>query len=386
MELANGFTMRQIASCISPKRLDLTLLSTERCNFRCSYCYETFEHGRMPPHVVEGICNLITTRAQNGLEELTLTWFGGEPLLGWKPLVAIASHAKKLSDEFGFTMHGGLTTNGYNLDAEKLATLVDLGQDFFQISLDGWAEVHDRTRRRADGAGTFDVIWANLLSARDSAHEFVIQLRVHINDSNYESLLTLCAEIRREFGEDKRFVVDFQDVRDMGGENGAMIVPVEAAEFQDIKVRLRRVLAGQEANPVRSRPTIAVAIVDAQETNAAGAEKSSEPPKKRYESAGGREGYKADENYICYAAKPNHLLIRSTGRVGKCTVALDDPRNDLGFIRPDGTIELNQDLARMWSAGIATLDQDMLGCPIAAWRQISQLNVATGVAATQQAA
>jgi uncharacterized protein len=72
MELMNGFTRQQIGSCISPRKLDLTLLPTEKCNFRCVYCYEEFEHGAMPPHVVEGVCNLITRRAETGLENLSL--------------------------------------------------------------------------------------------------------------------------------------------------------------------------------------------------------------------------------------------------------------------------------------------------------------------------
>ena len=45
--LPNGFTRRQIAEAISPRIQELILLPTEKCNFRCTYCYEDFELGKM---------------------------------------------------------------------------------------------------------------------------------------------------------------------------------------------------------------------------------------------------------------------------------------------------------------------------------------------------
>src|SRR5436853_5308192 len=39
--------------------LDLIILPTEACNFRCTYCYETFENKKMPRPVVTGIKSLI---------------------------------------------------------------------------------------------------------------------------------------------------------------------------------------------------------------------------------------------------------------------------------------------------------------------------------------
>lgn len=70
-------------------------------------------------------------------------------------------------------------------------------------------------------------------------------------------------------------------------------------------------------------------------------------------------------NGICYAAKPNSLLVRSNGRLGKCTVAFEDERNDIGYIRPDGTIEVNQMLWRQWLRGSSNFNMcaNAGGCP-----------------------
>lgn len=352
LKLINGVTKSQIANCISSRQLELTILPTEKCNFRCTYCYEDFELGRMKPHVIEGINRLISVRAP-GLENLGLSWFGGEPLLAMPVVEKISRHAKELSQAYGFTLQGGLTTNGYLLNRENLSLLVSLNQDFYQISLDGWRETHDTTRLRADGKGTFDQIWSNLIGARDTSLEFQVMLRIHVTNDNHESLRTLCEEIYREFGGDSRFRLSFQDVRDLGGENGSKVKGVAAETFQKLT---RELTALAERGPG--------AYVESPAQQSEGATKFAEFAG---ESASGRRAYMIaqDEPYICYASKPNHLLIRSNGRIGKCTVALNDDRNDIGWINPDGTVEVDQGKTRMWYRGLESLDLTDLGCPLA---------------------
>ncbi len=69
------------------------------------------------------------------------------------------------------------------------------------------------------------------------------------------------------------------------------------------------------------------------------------------------------EQYICYAARPNTWLVRADGRVGRCTVALDDPRNTVGHLDESGRLRVDSDKLRPWLAGLAELDSDLLACP-----------------------
>ena len=68
-------------------------------------------------------------------------------------------------------------------------------------------------------------------------------------------------------------------------------------------------------------------------------------------------------NAICYAGKPNHWLIRASGQLGRCTVLLDDPRNNLGYLGQDGTLHINNHLLTPWLEGFRDLDPELLACP-----------------------
>lgn len=198
---------RQIAESISNKIQELILLPTEKCNFRCTYCYEDFEIGKMPEDVVKGIKNLIRLRAGE-ISKLKLGWFGGEPLLASNIILDISEYAYNLSRKHGFELVGGLTTNAYVLTQNLFKKLIGYNQSFFQISLDGYGSEHDVTRKRADGKGTFDVIWNNLLSYKEVDGYFDILLRLHLTGKNFSSMKRLAREIALAFGDDARFRVN----------------------------------------------------------------------------------------------------------------------------------------------------------------------------------
>lgn len=356
MQLANGFTTNQIASSITHRRLELTILPTEKCNFRCTYCYEDFLIGKMPERVQLGLENLISKRAPD-LEQLSLNWFGGEPLLASSVILRIANFARMASDKYGFILDGSMTTNAYHLTADLLAKLVELKHDFFQITLDGWKDGHDETRRRADGKGTFDRIWNNIVAARNSRVEFEFQLRIHVTQTNRSSLETLCQNLGRLVGGDSRFRLDFQDVRNMGGSNGKNIQEVPPETFHAVSLDLLDIFhqSSPSGSPASPRPFVDIA-----------ANTRNEKANSKSESASRRRAYEKEsaEPYICYAAKPNFFLIRADGRIGKCTVALNDERNQIGSLNHDGTMTFDHSRMQKWYQGFESLDVDTLGCPI----------------------
>lgn len=146
-----------VVGALDSRQLELILLPTEKCNFRCTYCYEDFAIGRMGEEVITAIKSLIARRVQK-LSALSISWFGGEPLLAKDIALDIGKYAHDMCFQNGVSFSGGFTTNGYHLDAGLLGELDKINHRTYQITLDGDEEFHDRTRVLANGRGTFKKI------------------------------------------------------------------------------------------------------------------------------------------------------------------------------------------------------------------------------------
>jgi len=344
------FSHAQIASTLNPALQQLIIFPTEKCNFRCTYCYEDFAIGKMKEPVLQGIERFLARRVPE-LTELATDWFGGEPLVARDVVLRLSSYASRLCKEQGVALRGGMTTNAYLLNFALFEELLSYDQRFFQVTLDGWERGHDVLRKLASGRGTFERIWDNLLATRASGQDFHIQIRIHVRRDNRESLETLLDRIAESFGNDPRYTLDFEHLRNLGGAGGKTVDrPMSLAELREVETALRerydRAVAAA-ADPAAAVPRIA-------------------PPSRPPSLVGEFKGDAAPgaAPYICYAAKPNSLLIRADGRIGKCTVALNDDRNTIGRINPDGSVTIDNALLQPWVRGLATLDENALGCPL----------------------
>jgi uncharacterized protein len=321
-EAENTFE-EEVAGWLRNDSFHLIVLPTEQCNFRCVYCYEDFSIGLMSRGTIEGVKRLIDRRLP-GLDSLCISWFGGEPLLALPVVEEISGHvARGAAAQPELTYDGDMTTNGYLLDTEVIGRLGQLGIRLFQISLDGPEPLHDRTRVRGNGKGSFRQIWRNLLAIRDGVAPVNVLLRVHLTVDNLPFMPEFLAEIRETFLRDPRFQILLKPVERLGGPNDATLKILP----QDGRAGI---LADLEA------------IVS---DGAAGAQRLYPAPQ------------------VCYASRPNSLVIRANGLIGKCTVALTDPANTIGRLLPDGSMEIDNARLHPWLRGWESLDWATLGCP-----------------------
>lgn len=302
---------------------ELILLPTEMCNFRCTYCYEDFKIGKMPNSVVTGVKNLLKQRIDE-LDRLNIEWFGGEPLANLKTVLDITHYAKTLSQSSACQFSSGMTTNGYLLKPETFQKLLTAGVTFYQISLDGPEKVHNKTRLRTDGAGTFSRIWKNLELMTSVKDDFSIILRVHITPENADFIPELIEKINHTFSGDNRFNIFLKAISDLGGPNSGKISTLREKNHHDIMHNLSK-------------------LINIKQKNLPG---------------------KDDAPYVCYASKTNSLVVRANGRIAKCTVAFSDDRNDIGYINEDGTLTLNQKKLQPWVRGLISQNAKDLYCPL----------------------
>jgi uncharacterized protein len=352
LEALPAATQAIVAETLLDRSLELYINPTEHCNFRCKYCYEDFAKGRMPASVVESVKRFLMKRTA-GRQRLHLNWFGGEPLIATDIVLDISRHAKAMCESNGTTLTGSVTTNGWNLTAGAMAQLVDAGLGFYQITLDGDRESHDQMRVRADGKGTFETIWKNLTSLRETDLAFSILLRVHLRPGNFDSVRSLFYAVRETFQSDKRFTLGVHPLLNMGGPTGGSFETLTEEGCSALCADLAREFGSD-------------LLIYGLEDSAQQSEKA--------------EGCGLS---VCYACKSNSFLIRSDGSIGKCTVALNKDFNTVGFLQPDGEIALNQPRFKKWTHALYTLDPSHLACPAklgsAFFREADLVHVRTAV-------
>lgn len=140
-----------------PPITKLELFLTEDCNLRCDYC---FLKGKRPQYMSWDIAKRSVEflfAESRDARDLTIIFFGGEPLLLWDVIKKVVLYAERLARKYGKTIHYSLTTNGILLSKNILRFSRTHGI-MHLLSIDGDRETHDRHRHFPDGSGTFDVV------------------------------------------------------------------------------------------------------------------------------------------------------------------------------------------------------------------------------------
>jgi uncharacterized protein len=169
----------------------LILNPTLECNFSCWYCYEKHPKGHMSDSTIDNIKQYVENLLKNHeISGLTLSWFGGEPLLYFDEIVfPLSLHFKNCLEKNKLPFNQTITTNGYLICEKMIEKFNGINMQSFQITLDGDREMHDNTRNN-DGMPSFDIIVKNIISLCKNLHNPNITLRI-----NYTNEI-----IKKDFG------------------------------------------------------------------------------------------------------------------------------------------------------------------------------------------
>jgi uncharacterized protein len=294
--------------------LQLILLASEDCNFRCTYCYEDFARGTMQPSVRAGIKNLVTKRIQT-LNTLQISWFGGEPLYGFAAIEELAPFCLKIAEENGVKFRSNMTTNGYLLTPEVADQLLAWQIVRYQITLDGRPEDHDRSRPTREGKGSFWTIVENLKALSRRTEDFDVTLRVNFDRQNHPHMNEFLDLMKREIGDDPRFQVKFHGVGRWGGDNDDQLDVCGSEEAAQVRSDLKQAARKLGMNIGRGLKDVT--------------------------------GFGSD---ACYAARPYSFIVGASGKLMKCTVALDkEEHNVVGQITEQGNLEIDRDKLALWT-------------------------------------
>lgn len=163
-------------------QLNLTIAPTTNCNLACVYCYEkdSMNTQVMSEDVREKLVEMVNEYSST-IKKLTITWYGGEPLMALSVVEELSREFIRICDEKGIEYSASIVTNGYLLTREKTELLKELKITHMQVTIDGKKEIHDQRRPHIGGKGSFDRIIQNV---QDVKGILPINIRINIDKEN----------------------------------------------------------------------------------------------------------------------------------------------------------------------------------------------------------
>lgn len=182
---------------------DVTFVVTDKCQLRCTYCYE-----------VDKDCHMMTKEtAKAGVDRLfemyyadnyhfinkktralVIDFMGGEPFLNIDVMEYITSYflerAIKEHHIWARTVRFAISTNGQAYFDPKVQKYLEKYKNFISmgISIDGPKHIHDACRIYPDGRGSFDIAYKAFLDCRDRFH-YLPTTKITLSPDNLDNLM-----------------------------------------------------------------------------------------------------------------------------------------------------------------------------------------------------
>ncbi len=295
---------------IRSQSLEIMLIVTRQCNFRCVYCGQPHLEEKMDEETYDSILNFIKEQiCKYGYTNLHITFFGGEPIIEFNNICSFLHNLKEslleISSSHGreITYEAGMSTNGYLLTPDKFEQLIDLNCNFYQISIDGMPDTHDNLRPLISGKPTWQKIIDNMRYMVSTDKQFTILLRTNFNADVAESLVDFYKYVGSEIN-DNRINIYYETIKNQGNENTPNTIC--GIEELVLDVDIAQIIRENSLTCVNATNKLL--------------------PCSR----------------VCYASKPNFFVIDEKAQILKCSFALDEPNNIIGVLNKNGTYTPNK--------------------------------------------
>lgn len=293
--------------------LELTIIVTDGCNFKCGYCYqEDREFLYIDKNVLNSILKYIENEGYK-YRVIRINWFGGEPMLAFDRIIDFMERCMEICEKYKIGLVSGMTTNGYLLTSDRMNVLIKHKVFLFQITLDGSRSTHNKLRPHRYNDDSYEVIINNLKSiCKDVKKYYEIIVRINLTKSIANDLSSFIKEI--DFLKNNRKIsMNCQRMGNYGGDSVKLLLTEMIDNDDFIFVHDTLVKEGFRVNQ--------------------------QPMPKA--GAG-----------LCSACKPNSFYIDQKGNVLKCSLAIYDNQmsttNKIGFIDSEGNMVIDDELEKLW--------------------------------------
>ncbi len=148
----------------------LELMVTHDCNMRCRYCYGShgMQEWESEPYLYgskrkgmsidmakKGVDFLFNNSGKQ--KELSLIFFGGEPLLEFRLIKEIVPYVREKEENTGKKVNMSLVTNGILL-SDEIVDFIVKNEIGCQVSIDGPETIHNLNRILPNRKGSYDLV------------------------------------------------------------------------------------------------------------------------------------------------------------------------------------------------------------------------------------
>lgn len=221
--------------------LDFVITPSSNCQLGCSYCGQTHSKYNMTLSTIKNLlCHIEHKLSIKKYKGLSVTWYGGEPLLGIKAIKEIVYGLKKICNKNQVRLYpASIITNGLNLNLKKFDELVNLGIKNFQITIDGTKDIHDKSRHTKLGHPTYDIILKNIVNiVKSSIYEeenIAINIRINVHKYNYKSIDDLLL-IFKELNIHNKININMEPIHDWGKNKADKEIGLPIKKFSDLEI------------------------------------------------------------------------------------------------------------------------------------------------------
>ena len=191
----------------------ITIAPTLACNARCYYCYEQgVKFTMMSKETADVLIDFLDKHCSE--RKLTLTWFGGEPLMG----KSIIDYITKSLLDRGIEILSVITTNGYLVDNE----VIEKAKGYwnirrFQITIDDIGEEYNRIKNYIEAGDAFSRVIKNIEKLLEN--RIKVNVRINFDPNKIERTLCTIDYLQKRFSKYETFFMYVAAINDLNVES-----------------------------------------------------------------------------------------------------------------------------------------------------------------------
>ena len=176
------------AKKVEDKNYLLVIMPTLNCNFKCWYCIQNHVQSKMSIDTMQRLKRHIDYMIDvEKINSLHIEWFGGEPFMYLDDIVKpLSLYAISKCEASSIPFINTATTNAYYLTPDRIRLLEQLQLSYFQITIDGIKEKHDKVKFQEGCISAFDHVLNNINQMLSKTSSISVLLRFNYTHNNLD--------------------------------------------------------------------------------------------------------------------------------------------------------------------------------------------------------